>query len=152
MSKPGNDKMQILKKVFLVLLVLDAVELILTAVNLLPGYKELAEYGQAVLVIAGVIAALILVALVIEILAKVFLVRSTSPEFSWESGRKGYVRAAKVLLVFNIGTVVLNLLAVGGEGATLLNQGRLYLNTLASAAEAVAVFIYLRTVKKLNAE
>jgi hypothetical protein len=35
------------------------------------------------------------------------------------------------------------------EGATLLNQMRLYLQVLASVAEIITVFCYLRTVKKL---
>ena len=56
--------------------------------------------------------------------------------------------AMKLLVLFNVGAVIINLLAAGGEGATLLNQANLYLTVLASAAEVVAVSAYLRTVKK----
>ena len=84
-----------------------------------------------------------------EILAKVFLIKSTSPSFSWTSGRKGYIAAARLLLLFNFGAVIINLLSSGGEGATIINQANLYLRVLASVAEIIAVFFYLRKVKKL---
>ena len=144
-----SNKMHIFKVVFLVLLVLDFVELILVGIALYPTFKKLAGYGTLMLCVAGVIVAVIVAVLLFEILAKIFLLRSTSPTFSWLSGRKGYATAAKLLLVVNLGAVLFNLLAIGGEGATLINQLRLYLHILASAAEIIAAFCYLRTVKKL---
>ena len=45
--------------------------------------------------------------------------------------------------------LIINLLAMGGEGATLINQARLAAQVLASAAEMIAAFAYVRTVKKL---
>ena len=100
--------------------------------------------------VISVIASVIVAVLLFEILAKFFLIRSTSLTFSWSSGRKGYVTAAKLLLLFNIGAVLFGLLAVGGEGATLINQGRAYLQILASVAEIIAAFCYLRTVKSIK--
>ena len=57
--------------------------------------------------------------------------------------------SAKLLLLFNFGAVIINVLATGGEGATLMNQANLYLQVLASAAEMITVIFYLRTVKKI---
>jgi hypothetical protein len=54
-------------------------------------------------------------------------------------------------LLVNLGAVLFNLLSAGGEGATLLNQMRLYLQVLASVAEIITVFCYLRTVKRIFA-
>ena len=149
MNKQFNNKMQILKKVFLVLLILDVVGLVLAAIALLPTFQTLAGYGQFMLIIFGVIVAVIAAVMVFEILAKLFLLRSTSPAFSWSSGRKGYATVARLLVIFNLCAVIFNLLSTGGEGATLLNQGRLYLQALSSLVEVMAAFFYLRTVKKL---
>lgn len=96
--------------------------------------------------IGAVIAAITL----FEILAKVFLARSTSPAFSWASGHKGYITAAKLLLMFNTISIIFNLLPAGGEGATLMNQGRVYIHVLASLGEIIVVLFYLRTVKALR--
>ena len=149
MSKQVSNRMHIFKKIFFVLLVLDFVELILVVITLYPTFKQLAGYGQLMLGVTSVIVAVIVAVLLFEILAKIFLLRSTSPIFSWLSGRKGYATAAKLLLLFNLGAVLFNLLSAGGEGATLINQGRLYLQILASVAEIIAAFCYLRTVKRL---
>ena len=100
----------------------------------------------------GVIAVIVAVMAAIwlfEILAKIFLIRSTSPAFSRKTGRKGYITAAKLLALFNLGAVILNVLSAGGEGATLINQAYLYLCVLAAGAEMIAAVFYLRTVKKL---
>ena len=35
-----------------------------------------------------------------------------------------------------------------GEGQSPMNQGNLYLQVLASVAEIIAVFLYLRKIKK----
>lgn len=152
MSKPISDKMRALKNVFFVLLIWDFIGLVQAVIALIPTLKQLAGYGQIMLVVASVMVALAVAVLLFELLAKIFLVRSTAPEFSWPSGHKGYTTAAKFLLLFNLGAVFVGLLSAGGEGATLINQGYLYLRVLASVAEAVAVFIYLRTVKKVLKE
>ena len=141
-----------LKKVFVVLLVLDVMELLSTGVALYPTFGELAGAGQFMLVVMSVMAAVIVAVSLFEILAKLFLLRSTSPTFSWASGRKGYLTAAKLLVFFNLCAVIFNMLAVGGEGATLINQARIYLQILASAVEMIAAFSYLRIVKRLVLE
>lgn len=144
-----NGKLHKFKKVFLILLIFDLIELIQAGVNMLPSFMELEEYGQMVMIVSIVITALIAVILLFEIFAKLYLMGSTSQTFSWESKRKGYVAAAKLLLVFNLGAVLINVLSMGGEGATLLNQLRVYLSILVSAVEVIAVVFYLGTVKKI---
>jgi hypothetical protein len=141
--------MYIFKKIFFILLVLDFAELILVGIALYPTFKQLAGYGQLMLGVASVIAAVIVTVLLFEILAKIFLLRSTSPTFSWSSGRKGYAVVAILLLLFNFGALILGLLSIGGEGATVLNQSYAYLQMLASVAEIITAFLYLRTIKKL---
>ena len=148
MSEHINDKMSVYKKVFFILLVLDVIGLISAIIALLPTFQKLSGYGQPMMGILIVMIALVVAIQLFEILAKVFLIKSTSPTFSWESGRKGYISAAKLLLLFNFGSVIVNLLSAGGEGATPMNQGNLYLQVLASVAEIIAVFLYLRKVKK----
>ena len=138
------------KKIFSVLLALDLIGLILAGINMLPTFKMMAEYGQIMMVVLIVMTAVMAVVLLLEILAKVLIIRSTSPTFSWSSGRKGYITAAKLLLLFNIFTVLFTLLAVGGEGATLINQGRMYLQILDSAAEIIAIFFYLHAAKSMR--
>ena len=141
-----------LKKVFVILLFLDVIELLLSGAALYPTFGELAGDGQFMLVVISVMAAVIVAVSLFEILAKLFLLRSTSPTFSWASGRKGYLTAAKLLVFFNLCAVIFNMLAVGGEGATLINQARIYLQILASAVEMIAAFSYLRIVKRLVLE
>ena len=152
MSKQMGDKMYRLKKVFVILLFLDVIELLLSGAALYPTFWELAGDGQFMLVVMSVMAAVIVAVSLFEILAKLFLLRSTSPTFSWASGRKGYLTAAKLLVFFNLCAVIFNMLAVGGEGATLINQARIYLQILASAVEMIAAFSYLRIVKRLVLE
>lgn len=53
-------------------------------------------------------------------------------------------------MIFNMISIIFNLLSAGGEGATLMNQGRLYIHVLASLGEIIVVFFYLRTVKTLH--
>ena len=144
-----NGKLHKFKKVFLILLIFDLIELIQAGVNMLPSFMELEEYGQMVMIVSIVITALVAVILLFEIFAKLYLMGSTSQTFSWESKRKGYVAAAKLLLVFNLGAVLINVLSMGGEGATLLNQLRVYLSILVSAVEVIAVVFYLGAVKKI---
>ena len=144
-----NGKLHKFKKVFLILLIFDLLELIQAVVNMLPSFRELAEYGQMVMIVSIVITGLVAVILLFEIFAKLYLMRSTSQTFSWESKRKGYVAVAKLLLVFNLGAVLINVLSMGGEGATLLNQLRVYLSILVSAVEVIAVVFYLGAVKKI---
>lgn len=146
-----SNKMHIFKVAFLVLLVLDFVELILVGIALYPTFKKLAGYGTLMLCVAGVIVAVIVAVLLFELVAKVFLLRSTSLTFSRSSGHEGYTAIAILLLLVNLGAVLFNLLSAGGEGATLLNQMRLYLQVLASVAEIITVFCYLRTVKRIFA-
>lgn len=148
MNKQSKSKMNIFKRGFSIFLVLDFIELILVGIALIPTLKQLTDYGQVMRVVASVITAVMVAVLLVEILIKVFLIRSTSDTFSWSSGRKGYVAAARVLLLFNIGAVLLNVLSLGGEGATLLNQGRMYLRILVSGAEMILAFVYLRRIKK----
>ena len=151
MVKHENGKMEILKKVFVLLLILDAVSLVLACIALFPMFKGIEEYGQMMMGVWAAITAIALAVMVFEILAKLLLIRSTAPSFSWASGRRGCRAVAKLLVLINFGGIIISLLAAGGEGATLLNQSRLYIAVLASAAEIVAVVLYLRTVKKLCA-
>lgn len=150
MNEQMKAKLHKFKKVFLILLIFDLIELIQAGVNMLPSFMELEEYGQMVMIVSIVITALIAVILLFEIFAKLYLMRSTSQTFSWESGRKGYVAAAKLLLVFNLGAVLVNVLSMGGEGATLLNQMNLYLHVIADIVETIAIILYLRKVKRLK--
>ena len=143
-------RMQLFRKAFFVLLLMDSIELILTGIAMLGTYELVSGYGQMVFIVASVIGAVIVVVTLFEILAKVFLARSASPAFSWSSGHKGYTAAAKLLLIFNMISIIFNLLSAGGEGATLMNQGRLYIHVLASLSEIIIVFFYLRTVKTLR--
>ena len=150
MSEHMNGKLHKFKKVFLILLIFDLIELIQSGVNMLPSFMELEEYGQMVMIVSIVITGLVAVILLFEIFTKLYLMRSTSQTFSWESGRKGYVAAAKLLLVFNLGAVLVNVLSMGGEGATLLNQMNLYLHVIADIVETIAIILYLRKVKRLK--
>jgi hypothetical protein len=150
MNEQIYNKMNLLKKAFIILLAFDFIGLVLASATIFPTFKQLSGYGTLMLVIASIIVAVIIAIMLFEILAKVFLIRSTSSTFDWSSGRKGYLTVAKFLLFFNLLTIVVNVLSIGGEGATLLNQGRLYLEILLSIIEAIAAFLYLRTVKKLN--
>lgn len=148
MSKQFNNKMGFLKKVFLVLLVLDIIDLLSAGISMLSTFKQLAGYGQLMLGVIGAMTAVMAAVQLFEIMTKIFLIKSTSPTFSWTSKRKGYATAAKLLVLFNVCAVIINLLSAGGEGATLLNQGYLYLKVLASVVEILAVFFYLHTVKR----
>ena len=149
LSEQINDKMSVFKKAFFILLILDMVGSILADIVLLPTFMHRAEFGQPMMGIMSAMFAALAAIQLFEILAKVFLIKSTSPSFSWTSGRKGYIAAARLLLLFNSGAVIINLLSSGGEGATIINQANLYLRVLASVAEIIAVFFYLRKVKKL---
>ena len=131
-------------------MIFDLIELIQAGVNILPSFRELEEYGQMVMIVSFVITGLVAVILLFEIFAKLYLMRSTSQTFSWESKRKGYVAVAKLLLVFNLGAVLVNVLSMGGEGATLLNQMNLYLHVIADIVETIAIILYLRKVKRLK--
>ena len=115
MSEHMNGKLHKFKKVFLVLLIFDLIELIQAVVNIIPSFRKLEEYGQMVMIVSIVITGLVAVILLFEIFAKLYLMRSTSQTFSWESKRKGYMAVAKLLLVFNIGAVLVNVLSMGGE-------------------------------------
>ena len=150
MSEHMNGKLHKFKKVFLILLIFDLIELIQAGVNMLPSFMELEEYGQMVMIVSIVITGLVAIILLFEIFAKLYLMRSTSQTFSWESKRKGYVAVAKLLLVFNLGAVLINVLSMGGEGATLLNQMNLYLHVIADIVETIAIILYLRKVKRLK--
>ena len=150
MNEQMKAKLHKFKKVFLILLIFDLIELIQSGVNMLPSFMELEEYGQMVMIVSIVITGLVAVILLFEIFTKLYLMRSTSQTFSWESGRKGYVAAAKLLLVFNLGAVLVNVLSMGGEGATLLNQMNLYLHVIADIVETIAIILYLRKVKRLK--
>ena len=143
-----DGKMSVFKKVFLVLVALDVIGSVLAGISLLPTFGKLAEYGK---VMAGVIVVMVAAVAAIqlfEILAKVSLIKSASAAFSWTSGRKRCVSAARFLVLFNLAAIIVNMLSAGGEGATLMNQANLYLRILASAAEVIAALIYLRAVKK----
>ena len=142
--------MSILKKVFLVLLVLDAIGLILAVIELIPTFQTLAGYGAIMFVVAGVMMTITLGVMLFEIVAKLFLIRSTSPAFSWSTGRKGYTAAAKILLVVSILTAIVNVLSLGGEGATLVSQARTYLLILTAVVEVITVIFYLRAVKNIH--
>ena len=116
MSKQINDKLSFLKKVFLVLAVLDAIALITAVINVLPTFRQMAEFGQPMAAIFRVMFSGMVAIKLFEILAKVFLMKSTSSEFSWVSGKKRCMTAMKLLVLFNVGAVIINLLAAGGEG------------------------------------
>lgn len=151
MSKQIHNKMHIFKKALSILLVLDLAGLVLSIINVIPTFKMMGEYGQIMLVVLCVMTFVMTAFALFEIFAKLFLIRSTSPDFSWADRPKGYVTAAKLLLWFNLAAVVLNLLSTGGEGATLSNQLQLYLQILADGAEVIVVFLYLRAVKRMVA-
>lgn len=144
--------MSVIKKAFSILLILEFIGLILSGTALFPTFKTLAEYGQLMM---GVFIAIFIVdvaVILFEILAKIFLIRSTSPEFSWSSGRKGYVVAAKLLFLFNLAAVIIGVLSMGGEGATVISQVNSYIRLLAAVVEMIVVFCYLRMVKRLFAD
>jgi hypothetical protein len=149
MSKQINDRLHILKTVFLILLAVDLIGLVSACIALLPTFSMLADYGQIMIVVTGVISAVTVAVILFEILAKCCLIRSTSPTFSWVSARKSYGTLAKLLLLFNLGAIILGILSAGGEGATPINQVRLYLEMLANAVEVIAVIFYLRTRKEM---
>lgn len=149
MSKQISGRMSIIKKAFFILLVLDVIGLLSVIIALFPMFQRLAGYGQLMLGVAIVMVTVMAAVLLFEILVKMFLIRSASPEFSWSTGRKGYVVAAKFLWLFNLGAAIVGVLSAGGEGATLINQGRLYVQVLASVAEMIVVFFYLRTTKRM---
>ena len=139
--------MGLLKKAFFILLVFDISGLIAGVISLLPTFKQMAGYGQLMLGVFSVMFAGLMAIQLFEILSKIFMIKSTSPTFSWTSDRKGYLTVARLLLLFNFGAVIVNLLSAGGEGATPLNQGYLFLQVLASVAEILVVIIYLRSIK-----
>jgi hypothetical protein len=145
MNEQFSHRLPVFKKVFALLLILDLVGLIEVGIALFPNFRMQAEYGQIMLVISGVMTAVAVAVLLFEILAKVFLIRNSAQT----SIGKRHVAFAKALVVFNLFAVIINLLAMGGEGATLINQARMAAQVLASAAEMVAAFTYVRTVKKL---
>ena len=149
MTKQIQDKMSILKKAFFVLLVLDLIETILVGIALISTFKTTAEYGEMVMIISIVIIAMTVAVLLFELFAKIFLIRSTSPAFSRANGRKGYVVVSILLWICNFGAAIIGLLSIGGEGATLLNQSRMYIHLFASVAEMMVVSFYLHTTKKL---
>ena len=134
----------------MILLVLDIIGLISVVIALLPTFRQLAGYGQPMMGVISVMIAVVVAIQLFEILTKFFLIKSTSPTFSWAAGRSGCIAVATLLLVFNFGAVIVNLLSAGGEGATLINQANLYLRMLASAAEIIIVFLYLRKAKKIS--
>ena len=152
MSKQIKDKMSMFKKVFFILLVMDFVSLVMSGITLFSVFKDLSGYGKLMIVVASVIAATFVAVLLFEVLSKIFLLRSTLPEFSWSSGPKGYITVAKLLVLFNFGAAIVGVLSAGGDGATLLNQAYLYLQTLASVVEMITALLYLRTVKSFSDE
>ena len=152
MSKQIKDKMRFFKKVFIILLILDGIGLVQVGIALFPTFKKLTGYGGLMLGVAGAMIVAALAIMLFEIVAKAFLLRSTAPAFGWSSNRKSCVTIATLVLLFNLGSVIVNLLSAGGEGATLLNQTNLYLRMVSSVAEVVVVVCYLRTVKKLFKE
>lgn len=141
--KKQTNGMAIVKKVLLVLMVLDSVSLILTGVALFPTFKRLAGNGTLMLVVALVLVAVAVAAMLFEILAKLFLIRSAS------RNTNGYGAFAAFLMVINVVAALINWLSTGGEGANLINQGRMYLQILASVAEVITVGCYLHMRKKL---
>ena len=129
--------MSMIKKAFSVLLIFDFIGMILGWIALFPTFKTLSEYGQLMMGVSIAIVAVAVAVQLFEILAKIFLIRSTSPEFSWSDSRKGYVVAAKFLWLFNLASAIIGVLSIGGEGATLINQINTYIRLLASVAEMI---------------
>ena len=150
MNNVADRKMNILKKVFIILLILDIVALLLSGIALLPTFSMMVEYGIIMVIVMSTLTAIMSAVLIFEIIAKIFIIRSASPAFSWERRPKGYTAFAKLLLVFNILAIIIGLLSAGGEGATVINQTNTYLRILASLAEIVAAVFYLRAVKKIS--
>lgn len=144
----NQNKMSVFKKVFIVLLALDSISLILSTIALIPTLKMLAGYGTIMLIVSGTMSVMAVAVMAFEVLAKAFLIRSTSPTSPRAAGHKGYVAWAVLLLVFNFGAVLINALAAGGEGATVLSQSRTYLQILTSVAEIITIFCYLPAAKK----
>jgi hypothetical protein len=149
MNKQIDNRMSIIKKAFSILLILDFIGLILSSIALLPTFKELAKYGQPMIGVAIAIVSVFAAALLFELLAKFFLIRSTSPAFSWSTGYKGCVVAARLLFLFNLGAAIIGVLSMGGEGATLINQGNLCASVMSSVVEMIVVLFYLRMTKRL---
>lgn len=145
MSKQMN-KTTVLKNAFLILMILDLIDLVMSCIALIPSVKMLPEYGQIMMAVAGTITAAVVAVLLFEVFAKFFLVRNLF------SGRKSCAVLAKLLFLLNLCAVLINILAIGGEGATLMNQGRLYLHILASVVEMIVVVAYLRAAKKSSIE
>ena len=152
MNKQIETGMSIIKKAFSILLILDFIGFILSGIALFPTFKTMAGYGQLMM---GVFIAIFIVdvaVILFEILAKIFLIRSTSPAFSWSTGRKGYITTAKLLFLINLAAAIIGVLSMGGEGATLISQINSYIRLLASVVEVIVVFCYLRMVKRLFAD
>ena len=152
MNKQIETGMSVIKKAFSILLILEFIGLILSGTALFPTFKTLAEYGQLMMGVFIAIVAVAVAVILFEILAKIFLIRSTSPAFSWSTGRKGYITAAKLLFLFNLAAVIIGVLSMGGEGATVISQVNSYIRLLAAVVEMIVVFCYLRMVKKLSAD
>lgn len=152
MNKQNNDKIRVFKPVFGVLLILDLVGLIFTCIFTASTFKTMKEYGQIMLIVTSVFVLVMAAVSVFKILTKIFFIRSASPAFSWPCGCKKYIAAARLLWVFNLFAIFFSVLAIGGEGATLLNQAYLYLRMAMSLAEMIAAIFYLRTVKKVFAD
>ena len=149
MNKQIDNRMSMMRKACSLLLILDFIGLILAGIALFPTFKELAKYGQPMMGVAIVIATVFVAVLLLEILAKICLIRSTSPAFSWSTGYKGCVVAARLLFLFNLGAAIIGVLSMGGEGATLINQGNLCIRLLDSVVEMIVVLFYLHMTKRL---
>lgn len=140
MSEQSNKRMRICKRAFFVLLIPDFIGAIVAFAAFVPMFGMLAGYGKVMLIVAGIISAMMAAVMLFEIVAKIFLIRS--------SCRKGCGAVVILLFLFNLGAVIMGVLSAGGEGATLTNQLYLYLQMLASVAEMIIAVFYLRTIKK----
>lgn len=138
MSEKSNNKMRVLKGFIIALLVLDVIAFVLACVNLIPSFGLFADYGEIMLVVASIITFLILAVILFEVVAKIFILRKNSSAL------------AVFLIIFNAISAIFGFLSLGGVGATVLNQSRIWIEIFASVAEVVVAAIYLGAVKKLK--
>lgn len=148
MSREIHNKMHIFRKAFWVFMVLDIIELVSVGATLGSNFKMMAEYGALMFGVTSVITVGAMAVLLFQILAKRYLIRSTSAASVKSAEGKGCIIAVRLLILFNLAAAIIGVLALGGEGATVITEMRGYLQILASAAEVMVVFFYLRTVKK----
>lgn len=82
MSEKTSNKMRILKGFIIALLVLDVIAFVLACVNLIPSFRLFADYGEILLVVASIMSSLVLLVMLFEVVAKIFILRKNIPAFA----------------------------------------------------------------------